>query len=60
MSDPDNGTPPSEDVRRPALQKAERSDNWFMVMVKVLFFLALGTVLLGVLLFGTCVLLMRH
>jgi len=59
MSDPEHGTT-RDDVRGPALKKAERSDNWFMVVVKVLFFLALGTVLLGVLLLGTCVLLMRH
>ena len=39
--------------------KTQRSDSWIVIAVKVVFFIALGLLVLVPLLIGTCVLLMR-
>ena len=54
------GGPRDENVRYRAQQAAEKRDHWFTILLKVIAFLVLGTIGLGVLFFGTCVLLMRH
>lgn len=55
-----NAKSPEPGKPAPKLQKVERSDSWIVILVKVVFFLALGTAVLGALLLGTCVLLMRR
>jgi hypothetical protein len=50
--------PPQESPVPP--DPVERSDNWLTILFKVVLFLVVGTIGLGVLFFGTCVLLMRH
>jgi hypothetical protein len=42
----------------PKPEKAQR-DNWIVIAVKVVFFLALGLLVLVPLLIGTCVLVMK-
>lgn len=59
MSEPPS-RPPQEDVRYRAREQAERREGFLNIVVKVVIFLVLGTIGLGVLFFGTCVLLMRH
>jgi hypothetical protein len=56
----------SQPPERPAQESpitpdpVERSDNWLTILFKVVLFLVVGTIGLGVLFFGTCLLLMRH
>lgn len=52
--------PRNDEVRYRAQGAAEKRASWYSIVGKVLVVLVVGTVGLGLLFFGTCVLLMRH
>lgn len=47
-------------MSEPRETKEKQSGDWLVTLVKVLVFLVVGTVVLAVLAFGTCLLLMKH
>ena len=55
-----NANSPQPGKPAPKIQKTERRDSWIVILVKIVFFLALGTLVLAALFFGTCLLLMKR
>ena len=47
-------------MSQPPVRKPERERHWLETFVKVVVLLMVGAFVLSVLVFGTCLLLMRH